>query len=224
MATPELPARPNRAQQKEATRSRILKVAKRTLEQQGFEATGIREIAAECGVAAGTVLLHFRDKQDLLLSCFFDDFQRRLTDAFGTASRVSLEEDLVELFAALLDFHLTRPKLAPVLLRETWFAAAPWKDQIDAQNKVLKQHIEKLALEAQERGDLSPRATPELIADAFFSFYRHVVLGWIENPATAPDTSFRALLHEYLSPKKKLKGKKDKKHKNKKTKKHGDPR
>ena len=211
-----------RAQKKQATRTRILKAASRALEQQGFEETNIRDLAKQCGVAAGTVLLHFHDKQDLMFCCFFDDLERRSRDAVETASHASLEEDLVALFQALFDFHAARPKLAPALLREAWFAEPPWADRLRTQEALLAGHILELARQAQERGDLPARANADLVPPAFFSFHRQAMLGWLEDPDAEPCRRFRQMLREYLcgDEKKKAKGGKSKKRKNKKSKKH----
>lgn len=211
-----------RAQKKQATRNRILKAAARALEQQGFEQTNIRDLAKQCGVAAGTVLLHFRDKQDLMFSCFFDDLEQRSRDAVETAAHASLEEDLVALFQALFDFHAARPKLAPALMREAWFAAPPWADRLRTQDELLAGHILELARQAQERGDLPARANADLVPPAFFSFQRQAMMGWLEDPAVEPCRHFRLMLQEYLGSdeKKKVKGGKGKKRKNKKHKRH----
>src|SRR5690606_25229820 len=97
--------RADRVQQKAATRARILKAARLALQQNGYEATNIRQLAKDAGVATGTVLLHFKDKLDLLHSAFFEELAQKWEDARETAQHVSLEEDLVALAAAFFDFY-----------------------------------------------------------------------------------------------------------------------
>lgn len=53
-------------------RKRLLGAAVQTFGRRGFHEAKIAEIAAEAGVAEGTVYLYFRNKEDLL-GCIFDE-------------------------------------------------------------------------------------------------------------------------------------------------------
>ena len=53
-------------------RKRLLQAAVKTFGRRGFHEAKIAEIAAEAGVAEGTVYLYFRNKEDLL-GCVFDE-------------------------------------------------------------------------------------------------------------------------------------------------------
>ena len=53
-------------------RRRLLQAAVQTFGRRGFHEAKIAEIAAEAGVAEGTVYLYFRNKEDLL-GCVFDE-------------------------------------------------------------------------------------------------------------------------------------------------------
>src|SRR5262245_60982006 len=44
----------------------ILEAASRVFRQRGLQATGMREIAAELGMAVGNLYYYFKDKEDLL--------------------------------------------------------------------------------------------------------------------------------------------------------------
>ena len=49
------------------TRTRVLDAATKLFQSRGFRHTSVEEIAREAGVAKGTVYVHFKDKQELLL-------------------------------------------------------------------------------------------------------------------------------------------------------------
>ena len=73
-------------------RKRLLHAAVQTFGRRGFHEAKIAEIAAEAGVAVGTVYLYFRNKEDLL-GCVFDETMdevlaeaRAIRGAEGTAS------------------------------------------------------------------------------------------------------------------------------------------
>src|SRR5262245_28365820 len=92
----EVEARTRRAQ-KEETRNRILRIARVHFERDGFEASNVRAIAEDAKVAAGTVLLHFTDKRDLLHAALFDDLAKVIDRAMATPGRGGLETQLSSL-------------------------------------------------------------------------------------------------------------------------------
>ena len=78
----------SRAERRDATRRRVLASAERLFRDQGFGATTVRQIAAEAGVSAGTVM-SVGDKDALLVAIFdgwIDAVHRARTGEQGTAS------------------------------------------------------------------------------------------------------------------------------------------
>src|SRR3954464_9796601 len=76
-----------RVARKDATQARILEVARRHFERDGFDAANIRAIAADSGVAAGTVLLHFTDKKSLLHAALHEDLERAIARCLAAKPR-----------------------------------------------------------------------------------------------------------------------------------------
>ncbi|TVT53411.1 TetR/AcrR family transcriptional regulator [Amycolatopsis rhizosphaerae] len=77
----------SRAARREATRQRVLAAAERLFRDQGFGATTVRQIAAEAGVSAGTVM-SVGDKDALLVAIFdgwIDAVHRARTAEHGAA-------------------------------------------------------------------------------------------------------------------------------------------
>lgn len=54
------------------TRAFILKEAQKVFERRGFKSTSIREIQNETKISKGTIYYHFKNKEDLFLSCVLD--------------------------------------------------------------------------------------------------------------------------------------------------------
>jgi AcrR family transcriptional regulator len=190
-----------RAAQKQATRARLLEVARAQLERVGYEATSIRSVASEAGVAAGTVLLHFRDKLDLLHAALFDELARTWAQARRTAQRAkprSLEQDLTALARAFFDYYAARPALSRALLRESLFAAPPWSARFAAQVGEVHAHVVALAAAAEARGELAPGVDTALLGAAFFSFYYFALLAWLQGGHPDPLRLFRRLLAQHL--------------------------
>ena len=83
----------------------ILRAATTVFARNGFFNAQVADVAREAGVAAGTVYLYFRSKDDLLVSIF----ERNMKDARAEA-RTVLEDltDPVERLRALARLHLDR--------------------------------------------------------------------------------------------------------------------
>lgn len=74
----ELPGR--RERKKAATRQKIAEAALRLFLERGYDAVGIRDVAAEADVAVTTLFSHFASKEALVFEQD-QDFERRLTQA-----------------------------------------------------------------------------------------------------------------------------------------------
>ncbi|GGV11444.1 TetR/AcrR family transcriptional regulator [Streptomyces spectabilis] len=69
-----------RERKKAATRQKIADAALRLFLERGYDAVGIREVAAEADVAVTTLFAHFASKEALVFEQD-DDFEQRLTQA-----------------------------------------------------------------------------------------------------------------------------------------------
>ncbi len=188
-----------RAQSKEATRARILGVAREHLLAHGFEGTGIREVARAAGVATGTVLLHFGDKRDLLHAALFED----LAAAWAKAERAadgpsSLRKKLLAIAETFFGYYAERPALSRALLRESLFAESPWRERFAAQVAEVHALVVALTVEAQRRGALDATVDPQLVGASFFSFYYFALLAWLQGGHPAPARLFERMLAQHL--------------------------
>src|SRR5258708_18818801 len=96
-------------------REAILRAATDVFAQRGFFNAQVADIARAAGVAAGTVYLYFRSKDDLLISIF----ERSMRDALADGrARVGADTDPRERLRRFARLHLGRlgrgPNLAPV--------------------------------------------------------------------------------------------------------------
>jgi|694.fasta_scaffold110028_2 AcrR family transcriptional regulator len=66
----------------ETKRAAILAAARATFCRDGYEAAKMSDIAAEAGVASGTLYLYFKSKE-ALASAIGEDFFKRLSEQFG---------------------------------------------------------------------------------------------------------------------------------------------
>ena len=184
---------------KQATRARILEVAKAQLEESGFEATSIRGVARAAGVATGTVLLHCVDKRDLLHAALFEDLQQRWELARDKKGSRSLKRNLSRLAQTFFSYYAERPTLSRALLRESLFAEPPWNARFAAQVADVHRHVATLAEVAKQRGELPSAVDSAVFAASFFSFYYFALLAWLQGGHPAPLRLFETLLAQHLS-------------------------
>ncbi|MEU5607167.1 TetR/AcrR family transcriptional regulator [Streptomyces sparsogenes] len=102
-----------RERKKAATRQKIADTALRLFLERGYEAVGIRDVAAEADVAVTTVFSHFASKEALVFEQD-EDFEQRLTQAVtGRAPHEPLIPALRREIQALVR-HCTADSAAPI--------------------------------------------------------------------------------------------------------------
>ncbi|MGC9499694.1 TetR/AcrR family transcriptional regulator [Streptomyces sp. WG7] len=102
-----------RERKKAATRQKIADTALRLFLERGYDAVGIRDVAAEADVAVTTLFSHFGSKEALVFEQD-QDFERRLTQAVtGRAPHESLVPALRREVLALVR-HCTADGAAPI--------------------------------------------------------------------------------------------------------------
>ncbi|NDZ80789.1 TetR family transcriptional regulator [Streptomyces sp. SID10853] len=102
-----------RERKKAATRQKIADAALRLFLERGYDAVGIRDVAAEADVAVTTLFSHFASKEALVFEQD-DTFEQRLTQAAtGRPPHASLIPALHKAIQALVQ-HCTADSAAPI--------------------------------------------------------------------------------------------------------------
>ncbi|WP_437284015.1 TetR/AcrR family transcriptional regulator [Sorangium sp. So ce406] len=184
--------------QKDATRARILEAARDHFERHGFEAANVRAIAADAGVAAGTVLLHFADKRDLLHAALFDDLAATAAEAVRDEQPGPLEQRLHRLAAAFFAHYARRPALSKTLLRESLFADPPWQARFAEQVGAAHGRVVELFDAARAAGEVADDADAALFGVAFFSFYYFALIAWVQGAHPSPVALVDRLVAQHL--------------------------
>ncbi|AOS61250.1 transcriptional regulator, TetR family [Actinoalloteichus hymeniacidonis] len=140
-----------RERKKAATRQKIADTARRLFRERGYDAVGIRDVAAEADVAVTTLFSHFASKEALVFEQD-QDFEQRLTQAVtGRAPHEPL-------------IHALRQEIEALVRHCTSGEAAPFWRMVDS-TPTLRQYEESMrlrhadALAAAIAADLDPAPT-----------------------------------------------------------------
>jgi AcrR family transcriptional regulator len=151
-----------KAEQAEATRAKLLRVARDLFAKRGYAAVGTEEIVRRAKVTRGALYHHFRDKKDLFRAVH-EQFERELVESLG--ERISGIQDARELLATGVRSFLdacTDPALAQISLIDapSVLGWAEWRE-IDARYGM---GLVQLGLEAAMQQGVMPKQDPEPLA------------------------------------------------------------
>jgi AcrR family transcriptional regulator len=142
-----------RERKKAATRQRIADTALQLFLERGYEAVGIRDVAAEADVAVTTLFSHFASKEALVFERD-DDFEQRLTQAVtGRTPDEPLIPALRREIQALVR-HCTADSATPI-----WRMIDESSALREYEESMRLRHAETLAATIAADPDLSPTPT-----------------------------------------------------------------
>lgn len=173
---PALAARPDKADKRDA----ILRAAIDTFAARGFFNAQVADVARAAGVAAGTVYLYFRGKDDLLISIF----ERTMKEAIA-AGRQSVDEkrDPVERLREIARLHLGRmghDRALAVVFQVELRQSTKFMERFSATH--LRQYlgiIRDVIADGQAQGAFRRDINPTLAAKLFFGALDEMATNWI---------------------------------------------
>ena len=161
-------------------RTAILDAATRVFARRGFFNAQVADVAREAGVAAGTVYLYFRSKDDLLTSIFEKSMTRALEEADRALAGVT---DPVERLRRLARVHLgglgSRRDLAIVFQVELRQSTKFMERFSAAQLRTYLDHLRDAVRAAQEAGVFRTDLNATLAAKAIFGALDEMVTNWV---------------------------------------------
>ena len=186
------------AEEKQATRRRIVEAAAEAFRSQGFEATTTRDIARAAGIATGTLFNYFQTKEALVASMAAEALSRAHVVWKQEASRAgrkdhpTFDEDLFSFVAAeLRQLKPLRKFLAPFLETALSPLVAGGKSTADELRVAHLEHVTEIA----GRHDL-PEITPVAL-QMYWALYAGVLAFWAADKSPRQEDTL-ALLDESL--------------------------
>jgi AcrR family transcriptional regulator len=180
------------AEEKDATRRRILDSAMRLFKAHGFEETTTRQIAAAAEIATGTLFNYFSNKEAIVASVAAEGLAKARTSFDGTANAAPLDEGLFALVAAeLRQLKPLRKFIVPLLETALSPLATP---RSDANDHLRTEHLEIVADMGRRHGmgELSA-----LALQVYWTLYTGVLAFWAGDKSPKQEDTL-ALLDESM--------------------------
>ena len=161
-------------------RSAILGAATRVFARRGFFNAQVADVAREAGVAAGTVYLYFRSKDDLLTSIFEEWMTRALQETDRALEGVT---DPIERLHRLARVHLGglgKQRDLAVVFQVELRQSTKFMERFSAsQLRTYLDHLRDAVRAAQEAGLFRADVNPTLAAKAIFGALDEMVTNWV---------------------------------------------
>ena len=188
-----------RERNKQEKLKRIVAAARALFRDQGFNETTTQQIAEAADIGAGTLFLYARSKEDLLVMVFRDERIETARLAFAEIDPDQpLLDQLIELFAAMLDYHARDTALARILLKEAMFPDAEGRHtDITELLTVIYDGIAAMVTRARSAGRCAQGADSPRVAENLFANYYMDLLGWLAGRTTRDQ--FMTRLRQHLA-------------------------
>jgi TetR/AcrR family fatty acid metabolism transcriptional regulator len=159
---------------------KIIRAAVKVFAEKGFYNARVSEIAREANVADGTIYLYFKNKDDILISLFEEEFGQIVENM-----RIELEKEKdalqkIKRFAILhLSIIAEQPSLAEVLGVEVRQSSKFMKEYINKPFIEYLNLIRSIIIEGQESGLIRKDLTPGIMKRAVFGALDEMARYWV---------------------------------------------
>jgi TetR/AcrR family fatty acid metabolism transcriptional regulator len=158
----------------------ILRAAARVFAERGFFNAQVADIAREAGVAAGTVYLYFKSKDDLLFSIFERTMREAIAEGRAALAEV---DDPVERLRRIARLHLervSRDRDLAVVFQVELRQSTKFMERFSATQ--LREYlgiIRDIIADGQTRGLIRPEINPTLATKVLFGALDEMTTNWI---------------------------------------------
>jgi len=159
---------------------KIIQAAIKVFAEKGFYNARVSEIAKEANVADGTIYLYFKNKDDILISLFEEEFGKIVENM---RQELGKEKDPLEKIRRFAIMHLSiisrQQHLAEVLGVEVRQSSKFMKEYINKPFIEYLNLIRSVVIEGQERGLIRKDITPGVMKRALFGALDEMARYWV---------------------------------------------
>ncbi len=175
-------------------RERILEGALRAFAKKGFYNTRISEVAAEAGVADGTIYLYFKNKDDVLISLFEDRMEWLIERLVSELQK--LEDDVETRIRAMIRLHfelaVEEPDLAEFITVELRQSSKFVKEYNNPKFYDYLSILHELIVRGQAEGVVRADVDARLVSRMLFGALDEVLLSLTLSRAGGEDVADRS--------------------------------
>jgi AcrR family transcriptional regulator len=174
-----------RSLQRVATRDRILATARQLFLNATFEQVGVREIAAEAGVATGTVIAAFGSKGDLLNAIIVEDLQVQLPLMEAAAARHDQTASrILALCMACVAYQSGQIAIVRASMADAWTRSDEAENRVRAAVKPILAYIiielQRGIARGEVKGDTNLKLAAQMIFETVVNSYRIPIYGDVD--------------------------------------------
>ncbi|WP_349865900.1 helix-turn-helix domain-containing protein [Leifsonia sp. WHRI 6310E] len=163
-----------------AKRAEILDAALKVIDEQGYTAATVKELADAVGLSQNGLLHYFGSKDAL----FAEILRRRdeLSEIEIDVEREGFAENMVEALLSALDAETSSPGLAQLALRVTGEATEPdhlAHDFIRRRYELVRAVVRDAVVDLQADGRLSPEIDPDAVAALVYASWDGLRIQWM---------------------------------------------
>jgi AcrR family transcriptional regulator len=171
-----------RSQQRVATQERILSTARKLFLSAAFDQVGVREIAAEAGVATGTVIAAFGSKGDLLNAIVVEDLRIQLPLMEAAAEQFETTAERINaLCAACVAYQAGQIAIVRASMADAWTRSDEAENRVRAAVKPMLSFIVKELERGIRRGEvrfgINLKLSAQMIFETVVNSYRIPIYG-----------------------------------------------
>ncbi len=169
----------NIAAHKKLIRSQVLEAAKELIEEFGFEATSLGDIARQVGIGRTTLYEYFSDKDDIVATLVEEELPAVIDEMVSTIpDDLSARDRLAELAVRMVEFIVTDPLLGDLLHRELPKLSQLTQDRVAVSHRGLSIEfgaVYRAGVESGELADLPMDLAGRFIQDLIMSAARALI-------------------------------------------------
>lgn len=166
-----------RQRKKDSRRAAILRAARLSFSEKGYEDASITDIARLAGVADGTIYRHFTNKKDLLYHVMIAFYERIIADVEQEVARASdFSDRLYRLIRRHLLVFAEDVDLCRLFIREVRTADDYYNSLVYALNRRYTSILVDILKHGVEEGEVLSDVNPKMVRDMVYGAIEH--LAW----------------------------------------------
>ncbi len=160
--------------QSKKTKKKIIQISRRLFIKNGYEKTSTRMISTELAMSTGSIFVHFKSKQEILISILYEEINNAINKGFKKSEKeVDLDSKILSIFEPVFKFYFSEVEFSRELLKAALFERHEMLlDQINTFNL----RLESLVKIAVETGEIRCSNNHFTVSKIIFSYYLNILL------------------------------------------------